>query len=75
MNVRSRFRHARQAVLVLVAAALGLGWSLQSVNFPARYIRHFDFTVYLASDGGSNSWDSATLWPQDTSWLVAAPRA
>src|SRR5215469_11173403 len=55
----------------------GQGVSFQSVNFPGRFIRHFDFTVYLASDGppGTNPWDTATSWPDDTSWLLAAPWA
>jgi len=55
----------------------GQGTSFQSVNFPGRYIRNFNNTVYLASDGppGTNPWDTATGWPVDTSWLVAAPLA
>jgi hypothetical protein len=55
----------------------GQGVSFQSVNFPGRFIRHFNFTVYLASDGppGTNPWDTATSWPDDTSWLIAAPWA
>jgi len=24
-------------------------------------------------DGGSNTWDAASLWQDDTTWLVAAP--
>jgi sRNA-binding protein len=53
----------------------GQGMSFQSVNFTGRFIRHFNFTVYLASDGppGTNPWDTATSWADDTSWLVAAP--
>jgi hypothetical protein len=53
----------------------GQGTSFQSVNYPGRYIRNFGNTVYLASDGppGTNTWDTATGWPVDTSWLVAAP--
>ena len=55
----------------------GQGTSFQSVNFTGRFIRHFNFTVYLASDGppGTNPWDTATSWADDTSWLVAAPFA
>ena len=53
----------------------GQGTSFQSVDFPGRYIRNFNNTVYLASDGppGTNTWDTATGWPVDTTWLVAAP--
>jgi hypothetical protein len=55
----------------------GQGTSFQSVDFPGRYIRHFNFTVYLASDGppGTNPWDAAASWADDTSWAVVAPWA
>jgi len=53
----------------------GQGTSFQSVNFPGRFIRNFSNVVYLAADGGPNPWDTATGWPVDTSWLVAAPWA
>ena len=53
----------------------GQGTSFQSVDFPGRFIRNFNNTVFLASDGGSNPWDTATGWPVDTSWLVAQPWA
>ena len=45
------------------------------MNFPGRFIRNFNNVVYLAADGGSNPWDTATGWPVDTSWLVAPPWA
>ncbi|WP_027344857.1 alpha-L-arabinofuranosidase B [Hamadaea tsunoensis] len=51
----------------------GQGNSFYSVNFPAKYIRHYNNSVYIASQGGSNAWDSATLWPDDVSWVVTAP--
>jgi Alpha-L-arabinofuranosidase B, catalytic/Alpha-L-arabinofuranosidase B (ABFB) domain/Concanavalin A-like lectin/glucanases superfamily/Lamin Tail Domain len=53
----------------------GQGTSFQSPEFPGRYIRNFNNVVYLAADGGSNPWDTATGWPVDTSWLVATPWA
>ena len=51
----------------------GQGMSFQSVNFAGRYLRTFDSTVYLASNGGTNPWDTGTSWADDTSWLVAQP--
>ena len=51
----------------------GQGVSFQSVNFNTKYIRTFDNTVYLASDGGTNPWDDATSWASDSSWLVDQP--
>ena len=55
----------------------GQGTSFQSVNYPGRYIRQFNSVVYLASDGppGTNAWDTAAGWLDDTSWLVATPWA
>ncbi len=53
----------------------GQGESFQSVDFPGRYIRNFSNVVFLAANGGSNPWDTATGWPADTSWQVAAPLA
>jgi hypothetical protein len=53
----------------------GQGTSYQSVNFTGRFIRAFDHTVYLASNGGDNPWDTPTSWAADSSWLVAAPWA
>jgi hypothetical protein len=53
----------------------GQGVSFESVNFAGRYIRAFTNVVYLASNGGSNPWDAAAGWPDDTSWSVATPWA
>jgi hypothetical protein len=50
----------------------GTGYSLQSFNYPAKYIRHYAYTAYIASDGGSNAWDTTSVWAQDTTWLAAA---
>lgn len=51
----------------------GTGYSLKSLNFPERYVRHYRFAGYVASDGGTDAWDSPSSWAQDTSWLVAVP--
>ncbi|MCQ4085099.1 AbfB domain-containing protein [Streptomyces sp. RB6PN25] len=53
----------------------GQGNSFQSYNYPSTYIRHYDYDVYIAGDGGSNAWDSATSWTDDVSWVVSAPWA
>ena len=53
----------------------GQGNSFRSFNFSTRYIRHFNNTVYIASNGGSNAFDSSTLWTDDASWVVTAPWA
>jgi len=53
----------------------GSSYSFMSYNYSSKYIRHFNFTGYIASDGGSNAWDATSLWPNDTTWAVAAPWA
>jgi len=53
----------------------GQGSSFRSFNFSTRYIRHFNNTVYIASNGGSNAFDSSTLWTDDVSRVVTAPWA
>ncbi|MCF6472150.1 alpha-N-arabinofuranosidase [Nonomuraea sp. MG754425] len=51
----------------------GLSWA--SFNFPNRLLRHYDNIVYIGSEGGTNTFDSATSWADDVSWVVAAPWA
>jgi hypothetical protein len=51
----------------------GQGTSFASVNYPDRYLRTFDHTVYLAANGGTNPWDTTTGWAADSSWLVDQP--
>lgn len=53
----------------------GTGYSFASYNYPTRFIRHYNYNVYIASNGGSNTWDSATSWTDDVSWVVTAPWA
>jgi non-reducing end alpha-L-arabinofuranosidase len=53
----------------------GAGYSFQSKNYPTKYIRHYYYTSYVASNGGSNAWDSTSAWAQDTTFLVTQPWA
>lgn len=53
----------------------GQGTSFASQNHPAKFLRHYDDTVYVAGDGGSNAWDSAISWADDVSWAVGQPWA
>jgi hypothetical protein len=57
------------------ASNSGQGVSFQSVNFTTKYIRSFDNALYLASNGGTNAWDTTTGWSDDSSWVVATPWA
>jgi non-reducing end alpha-L-arabinofuranosidase len=37
----------------------GKGYSFHAVNYPTKYIRHYNGKVYIASDGGgTNPWDT-----------------
>ncbi|MFF2998750.1 hypothetical protein ACFVTC_29985 [Streptomyces sp. NPDC057950] len=45
------------------------------VNCPEKYPCHYDFTAYIAGNGGSNAWGDANAWADDTSWPVATPWA
>ncbi|GHI08136.1 alpha-N-arabinofuranosidase [Streptomyces cellostaticus] len=53
----------------------GTGTSFASYNYPTKYLRHYNSNVYLASNGGSNAWDSSTSWSNDVSWAVSSPWA
>ncbi|MER6629711.1 alpha-L-arabinofuranosidase B [Streptomyces sp. NPDC000987] len=53
----------------------GQGISLRSANYPSDFVRHYTNNAYVASYGGSHTWDTATLWSDDTSWAVSSPWA
>ncbi|WP_285600586.1 alpha-L-arabinofuranosidase B [Kineosporia sp. NBRC 101731] len=49
----------------------GQGTTFRSFNYRTRDIRHYNYNVYLASNGGVHTFDAASLWPDDVSWVVA----
>ncbi|SNS39402.1 Alpha-L-arabinofuranosidase B (ABFB) domain-containing protein [Streptosporangium subroseum] len=51
----------------------GRGSSLASYNYPTRFLRHYDNTVSIASNGGSNTFDATGSWADDVSWVVGQP--
>jgi hypothetical protein len=51
----------------------GSNYSFMSYNYSYKYIRHYNFLGYVASDGGSNAWDASSLWYEDSTWAVASP--
>lgn len=53
----------------------GAGVSFQSYNYPDRYIRHYQNVLYLASNGGPNSFDIGLQWANDVSWQAVQPWA
>ena len=66
---------AQDATFCPQAGKSGQGTSFASYNYPAKYIRHYNNTVYVASDGGSNAWDASASWADDVSWAVSQPWA
>ncbi|MFJ4503255.1 alpha-L-arabinofuranosidase B [Streptomyces sp. NPDC088864] len=64
----------QDATFCLQAGHSGQGYSFQSANYPNRFLRHFEYTGYLAGDGvGGHTWDNVAYWAEDTSWLTAQP--
>jgi non-reducing end alpha-L-arabinofuranosidase len=53
----------------------GSNYSFMSYNYSYKYIRHYDYVGYVASDGvfSSNAWDAASLWDEDSTWAVTSP--
>ncbi|KAL4966444.1 alpha-L-arabinofuranosidase B [Aspergillus stella-maris] len=48
----------------------GEGSSLRSWSYPTRYFRHYENVLYAASNGGVHTFDSATSFNDDVSWVV-----
>ncbi|WP_225830800.1 AbfB domain-containing protein [Streptomyces sp. NK08204] len=55
------------------AGKSGTRISFASYSHPTRYLRHCNDHVCLASDGGSDAFDSGASWAADVSWAVSAP--
>ena len=53
----------------------GDGVSLESLNQPGRYIRHYNNEVWLANSSGANFWDSPNNFAADATWTVESPWA
>ena len=66
---------AQDATFCPVKGNDGKGSSFQSVNYPTKYSRNYYYGAYVASNGGSNAWDTTISFPDDSSWIVDAPVA
>ncbi|MFJ4467888.1 AbfB domain-containing protein [Streptomyces sp. NPDC089424] len=51
------------------------GVRLSAYNFPEQYLRHYDAQLWLATPGGTHTWDTPALFTEDTTWTVEAPWA
>ena len=47
--------------------------SLESFNFPERYLRHFNAELWLAQNGGPLETDASLSFNADISWNIVAP--
>ncbi|KAI0886312.1 Arabinosidase B [Annulohypoxylon maeteangense] len=50
----------------------GQGSSIRAWGYPTRYVRHYDNAGYAASNGGVQTFDAASSFNDDVSWLVGA---
>ncbi|MFJ4753998.1 AbfB domain-containing protein [Streptomyces sp. NPDC088763] len=51
------------------------GVRLSAYNFPEQYLRHYNAELWLATPGGTQTWDNPALFTEDTTWAVEAPWA
>jgi hypothetical protein len=72
-ELRQRALFRADATFCPQAGQSGQGTSFASFNFPTRFIRHFNNTVYIASNGGPNAFDASASWAADVSWVVSSP--
>ncbi|KAK9420162.1 putative Arabinosidase B [Seiridium unicorne] len=50
----------------------GQGDSIRAWGYPTRYFRHYSNVMYAASNGGVHTFDSATSFNDDVSWVISA---
>jgi hypothetical protein len=49
----------------------GQGNSIRSWSYPTRYFRHYSNVGYIASNGGVHTFDAATSFNDDVSWVIS----
>ncbi|KAF7553537.1 hypothetical protein G7Z17_g3544 [Cylindrodendrum hubeiense] len=54
------------------AALAGAGNSIRSWSYPTRYFRHYNNVLYAASNGGVHTFDLATSFNDDVTWVISA---
>ncbi|KAJ7483799.1 glycoside hydrolase family 54 protein [Mycena galericulata] len=50
----------------------GQGNSIRAWGYPTRYFRHFDNVLYVASNGGVQTFDATASFNDDVSWVVSS---
>ncbi|KAI1814161.1 Arabinosidase B [Poronia punctata] len=46
--------------------------SIRAWGYPTRYFRHYDNVGYIASNGGVHTFDAASAFHDDASWVVSS---
>lgn len=57
------------------AGLSGQGSSIRAWGYPTRYFRHYENTGYIASNGGVHTFDSATSFNADATWIIGTSLA
>lgn len=79
--LRRRARWATAALTLVGGTALTAtgstngGVRLSAYNFPEQYLRHYNAELWLATPGGTHTWDNPALFTEDTTWAVEGPWA
>ncbi|KAI1774208.1 Arabinosidase B [Hypoxylon cercidicola] len=53
------------------AGLSGQGTSIRAWGYPTRYFRHYSNVGYVASNGGVQTFDAASSFNDDVSWLIS----
>lgn len=59
------------ATFCLQAGLNGQGSTIRSWSYPTRFFRHYDNVMYIGSNGGVHSFDAASLFNDDASWVIS----
>ena len=49
----------------------GQGNTIRSWSYPTRFFRHYSNVLYIASNGGVHTFDAATSFNDDVSWVIS----
>ncbi|KAJ4309543.1 Alpha-L-arabinofuranosidase [Fusarium piperis] len=56
----------------LTASLNGQGNTIRSWSYPTRYFRHYNNVLYIASNGGVDTFDATALFNDDVSFVIGA---
>ena len=63
---------SEDATFCPLAGLNGQGNSIRSWSYPTRYFRHYNNLLYVASNGGVDTFDATSLFNDDVSWVISA---